>query len=201
MFMDSSLFTRPDKPDQMEVKRRGTGFFVNPAISHSLKRERLTVSADTECHTTPPNEAAFMANFFKHIEGKTFLEPHAGTGALIKALLDVGVKSHQITANERNVSLHDRLSTVHSDIKIFNQCIFEFEEEANGKFDFIIANPPFKKIKKHMKSCLNLLNDFGVMVALVPITYSHPNAITLKKLDSDTFAYAKVSTKIIAITK
>ena len=52
-----------------------------------------------------------------------------------------------------------------------------------------------------MKRCLSLLKAGGELIALVPITYQHENAILLKTLDNSTFAHAKVNTKIILITQ
>ena len=70
--MDASLFTRPNKPDHITVKRRETGFALNPALINMVKPKLLAVSADTECHVTPNDTADFMANSFSSTEGKTF---------------------------------------------------------------------------------------------------------------------------------
>lgn len=70
----------------------------------------------------------------------------------------------------------------------------------------IIMNPPFSEVRKHIAAALTLLGRGGheahaVLVALVPTTFVHPNAETLEILPTDTFATAKVHTKIIRITK
>ncbi|MBL4656965.1 MAG: hypothetical protein JKX73_03120 [Flavobacteriales bacterium] len=62
-------------------------------------------------------------------------------------------------------------------------------------------NPPFKKVRQHIKAALSLLgnggHDCAVLIALVPITYQHEDMETLEELPRDTFSTAQVSTKII----
>ena len=52
-----------------------------------------------------------------------------------------------------------------------------------------------------MNAALGLLEKGGVLIALVPVSYSHPDETLLEKLPQDTFHSAKVNTKIIEIIK
>jgi hypothetical protein len=68
-----------------------------------------------------------------------------------------------------------------------------------ASFDAVIMNPPFRKVREHIKTALGLLKDGGALVALVPVTFQGGDEIM--RLDADTFSAAKVHTKIIKIVK
>lgn len=81
-------------------------------------------------------------------------------------------------------------------------------DEVAGRVEFprIIMNPPFSSVRKHIAAALRLMGRGGHaeparLVALVPITFDHPEAVTLETLPADTFATAKVNTKIICIER
>jgi hypothetical protein len=56
-----------------------------------------------------------------------------------------------------------------------------------------------------MAAALSMLcrgaHDGASLVALVPVTYQHPDAEELETLPNDTFASAKVYTKIVRLEK
>ena len=81
-----------------------------------------------------------------------------------------------------------------------NSCFLEYAKTSE-RYSQIIMNPPFKTIKAHMKAAISLLDSPGVLVALVPITYEHPEAELIETLDSETFSTARVNTKIIRIER
>ena len=64
-------------------------------------------------------------------------------------------------------------------------------------------NPPFRELRKHVAAALSLLgrggHDAATLVALVPVTFEHPDAEHLETLPPDTFSPARVHTKIIRI--
>lgn len=88
-----------------------------------------------------------------------------------------------------------------ADIEVINDCFLEWAEQTEQKFDRIAMNPPFRKVKQHMKAAESLLRAGGAIVALVPITFRHDTAELIEELANDTFATAKVNTKIIRIEK
>ena len=205
--MDASLYTRPNKPRTMVVKRRWS-----PAQEQAKPElpELLEVDTFTECHVTPLDVAGRMVDYLEATSDQLTLEPQAGTGNLIQALFESGHSACELVAIERHHSLcsaiRQRFQGKQS-VNPIQQCFLEYAEEAKGKIEFprIIMNPPFKHVKRHMKAALDLLGLGGhseaVLVALVPITYQHDEAETLEELPNDTFSAAKVYTKIIRIIR
>ena len=163
--------------------------------------------ASSQCHVTPPVVAARMVGYLEALPSMMTLEPHAGTGNLIAALIDSGHETLEICAIERERELYNLTAKRFNwEICGFNDCFLEYAARTPaGSFPRILMNPPFKGIKAHMDAAIRLLgpagHDDAVLVALVPVTYSHPQAVTLEVLDLDTFATARVNTKIIRIEK
>ena len=195
-----SMYSRPNKPMFIEVKRRGE--VSRPSVELA---EVVTVDRATECHVTPPDVAARMVKYLGPTGDFLTLEPQAGTGALVQALLASGHSRNELTMVERNISLANNLYRLGP---VINRCFLEYAEEARGKVHFprIIMNPPFSKVKAHVRAALSLLGCNGhieppVLVALVPITFEHDEAEELEILPDDTFAAAKVRTKIIRIRR
>lgn len=200
--MEKSVYARPDKPRVMPVKKRQRVEEVEPLPA----REPVVVHASTECHVTPEDAGARMVDYLGPTGDFLTLEPQAGTGNLIQALYDAGHSRNELVAIERHYELckhvHKRFTGEQS-INPINQCFLEYATEAHGKIEYprIIMNPPFRQVKKHMQAALSLLgrggHDEAVLVALVPVTYFHEDMEELETLPSDTFALAKVHTKII----
>jgi phospholipid N-methyltransferase len=165
--------------------------------------DALAVDCATECHVTPPAVAATMVDYLRPDPQRLTLEPQAGTGNLIHALLDSGCILQNIRAVERHQSLCSVLRNRFDGLNLFGRCFLDYAQDFTSKqlFAQILMNPPFRHVRKHMSAALSLLDwdaDGGCsLVALVPITYEHEDAYTCEVLDCDTFAAAKVSTKII----
>lgn len=194
--MKPSLYTRPDKPKHIPVARREDRP-VTPALSDLP--ELVEVSGLTECHVTPPDTADEMVSWLDVYHRYPVLEPHAGTGNLIKAILDTD-EPPIIEAVELSYDLIQFLYKrfPDDDVRFTHSCFLDFAKEINKKYHRIIMNPPFKKVKQHMSAALSLLADEdAVLVALVPITYQHEDAQLIDELDNNTFSSAKVHTKII----
>jgi hypothetical protein len=120
----------------------------------------------------------------------------------VRALLAAGYDRGQIVMVER----HHALAAVLSDLgPVCHTCFLDYAEEARGRvhFDRVIMNPPFSTVRQHMRAALSLMapDRAACLVALVPVTFDHPGAETLETLPPDTFATAKVYTKIIRITQ
>ena len=170
----------------------------------------LEVDKRTECHVTPPSIATIMVDALEASTDQLTIEPQAGTGSLVQALLDDGHSEFEITMVERSVELcgaiRKRFSGTHLPDPI-NQCFLEYAGEAVNRIEFsrIIMNPPFKKTKQHIDAALRLLGNDGhsdsILVALVQSTYDHDEAELIETLDADVFGSTKVHTKIIRIVR
>lgn len=196
--MDSSLYTRPAKPKTLPVNKRARDFALSPVEAPEL----LAVHASTECHVTPPKIGGSMADYLELEKGKSLLEPQCGTGNLIDAVLDYE-SDLIITGVEKNVELFRACQQRFKgkNISLVNECFFEFSKNCQVRYDRIITNPPFKNVKAHIESSLSLLAPAGVMVALVPITFSHRNAEDLETLARGDFNCSNVLTKLIRFCK
>ena len=204
--MDKAVYTRPDKPLNMVVQKRDRAA-LKPLDKPA---EPLTVHCSTNCHVTPPDIAANMANYLEAYPDMLTLEPSAGTGNLVQALLDTGHSKYEITIIERNVELYRACSKrFRYEIAGFNECFLEYAEKAAGRIEFprIIMNPPFERntAKRHIEAALKLLGPGGhadaVLVALVPSTFEHPDAIHLEDIEPGAFTSTQARTKIIRIER
>jgi hypothetical protein len=199
--MKSNLYARPAKPLYIPVKRRED---FDP-IKTVERVEPIAVDAASECHVTPSDVAARMVRYLGPQGDYLTLEPSAGTGQLVRALFAAGHSRYELTMVERHIKLANNL---HSLGPVINRCFLEYAAEARGKVEFprVIMNPPFSQVRKHVAAALSLMGRNGhveppTLVALVPVTFQHPDAETLEELPSDTFATAKVYTKIIRIER
>jgi hypothetical protein len=195
--MKPDLYRMARKPQALTVRRRED--FAPPTAAPIP--EIVAVDRATECHVTPPDVAARMVRYLGEQGDYLTLEPSAGTGALVRALLDAGHSRYELTQVER----HNALAVgLHKYGPVFNRCFLEYAEEARGKVQFprIIMNPPFSAARRHIRAARSLLGHGGhtappVLVALVPITFDNDGAETLEILPPNTFAHARVNTKII----
>ena len=201
-----NIYKRPDKPLTIPVrKRRREGEVIVDAQAPQI----ITVDAATECHVTPRDVADRMVDYLGPVGDYMTLEPSAGTGQLIRALLASGHSPCELCAIERHTGLFNMLHKIDgiSGAGLVNRCFLEWTEDARSSVTFprIIMNPPFRKVRQHMVAALSMLgrggHDSATLVALVPITYQHPDAEEIETLPSDTFASAKVFTKIVRIEK
>lgn len=196
-----SMYARPNKPKTMTVKnRRGA-----PTVAHFEIPEILEVDSFTECHVTPSEVAQRMVDYLDVGLGLSYCEPQAGTGQLLEALIDVVGDNDSITAIERHIRLSQHVEKrfkLIDCLNVVNTCFLEYcQEHPGAEFDRILMNPPFKKVMAHMSAAIDLLNPGGVLVAIVPVTYQHPEAEELERLPNDTFSSAAVWTKLIRIEK
>lgn len=198
--MRRSLYRRPNRPMTIAVRNRT----APPPVEINEISAPLIIDKTTECHVTPQPVAARMVEYLGPQGDYLTLEPSAGTGALIDALLKAGHSPRELVAVERHNTLAARLN--YPGAGIINRCFLEYAGAVQGAATFprIIMNPPFGKVRQHISAALSLLGRGGhdepaVLVALVPITYTHDRAETLEILPDSTFSVARVNTKIIRI--
>ncbi len=196
-----AIYSRPaGKPMFIHRRRRDLDA---PAPEVDNLAQPITVDKATECHVTPDDVAARMVEYLGPVGDFATLEPSAGTGQLARALLASGHSKHELTLIERHNTL---ASGLHGLGPVINRCFLEYAEQARGKVEFfrVIMNPPFKQCRAHVRAALSLMGQCGheeppTLVALVPVTFQHDDAVELERLPDDTFALARVNTKIIRI--
>lgn len=128
--------------------------------------------------STPPNYA-YAAVFAANIkDGDTMLEPSAGTGSIVAAASNPGVKIIANELSERRVALLRRL--VGTGGQVFNENAEQIDNILDVKPSVVVMNPPFsqtagrmgdKKVPmvaaEHIEAALNLLAPGGRLVAIV----------------------------------
>ena len=204
--MKQSVYTRPDKPTRLEVKKR----FGAPARVLPKAPEVLAVDRASECHVTPESIAETMVDALEASRDQLTLEPQAGTGSLVQALLDDGHSPFEITMVERSIELCGAIRKRFSSTSLpdpIQQCFLDYAGEAENKIEFsrIIMNPPFRKTKPHIDAALSLLGNSGhtnsILVPLVQSTFEHEEAELIETLSDDVFGSTKVNSKIIKIVR
>ena len=196
-----AIYSRPAKPLTVPVRVRREA----PALAPVELPEVIAVDRATECHVTPENVARRMVDYLGPVGDFLTLEPSAGTGQLARALIASGHSPQELTMIERHHALASSLRTIGPTI---HRCFLEYAGEVAGRAEFprIIMNPPFREVRRHMAAALSLLGRGGhqepaTLVALVPVTFEHPEAQLMETLPPDTFATARVYTKIIRIRR
>jgi 16S rRNA G966 N2-methylase RsmD len=205
--VDSSIYTRPNKPLTIEVRKRTRGSELLPRIAAGLQnlseKGLLEVDSVTECHVTPAAQSLALCEYssFNNFESIDVLEPQAGTGNILAAAYSyfpnarfMAVERHQKLFN----SLSDRLDK--PSIRLVNDCFLEASNSLLASFDLILSNPPFREVKQHIQAALSCLKSGGELLAIVPVTFNHPDAETLECL-GEVFASTKAHTKIIKIVR
>jgi len=197
--MKPGVYTRPAKPMRLAVKSRGDFAKVEIASASAI----IAVDKFTECHVTPMDVAARMVRYLGEVGDYLTLEPSAGTGNLSRALIESGHSRYELVQVERHIGLSSQL---HRFGTVIRRCFLEYSAEVRGKVEFprVIMNPPFSAAREHIAAARDLMGPNGhseapTLVALVPITFQTDGMETLEHLPDDTFATAKVRTKIIRI--
>ncbi|EKU73332.1 MULTISPECIES: hypothetical protein [Sphingomonadales] len=197
--MKRSVYTRPDKPLRIAVKARSDFAKVEIASTPEI----IAIDKFTECHVTPPEVAARMVRYLGEVGDYLTLEPSAGTGSLSRALIESGHSPCELVQVERHTKL---LAPLYQFGTVINRCFLEYSAEVRGKVEFarVIMNPPFSQVRRHIAAALDLMGPHGhleapTLVALVPVTFETVDMETLEHLTDDTFATARVRTKIIRI--
>lgn len=196
-----AIYSRPAKPLTIPVRARRDA----PALSLDTVPEVIAVDRATECHVTPDAVARRMVEYLGPVGDYLTLEPSAGTGQLARALIASGHSRNELTLIERHHALAASLRGIGPTL---HRCFLEYADEVRGAAEFprVIMNPPFRDVRKHVAAALSLMGrgghaDPATLVALVPVTFDHPEAEHLETLPPDTFAAARVHTKIIRIRR
>lgn len=166
------------------------------ALKGALKAGVQVVTAN-QLFPTPTALAGRMADMLGAEDGETVLEPSAGTGALVDAVLAVcpGALLWKVEANK---ALADRIKAFCCD---FLTCDFP-----PGHFDRVIMNPPFENAAdiKHILHALKFLRKGGRLVAICAngprqTATLKPLAASWEELPAGTFDATSVRTVLLTI--
>lgn len=199
--MNPNLYKRPNKPATVYVARRPTNYAATmeavPVVAPPP-----AVWRGTECHVTPSAVAARMAGYLEAamphpfgLRGRDILEPSCGTGNLVAALLE---KAAKVCGVERHAGLAEYCQGRFGELAHIVEADF-LEWSSVGLFNGCLINPPFSKAHAHIAKALSMVHENASLVALVPVTFEWDGMVELERLPVDTFANAKVITKIVIL--
>lgn len=144
---------------QTEAKK---SFALRPMESHARNFGFFPTSAETA-------ERVLSLGDITHIdEDATILEPSAGDGALIKAVLNAGARRANITAVEIQHDLMSKLEAL--DIGRLMQANFLALDPADiGQFDIVLMNPPFDRGRDtdHVLHAMKFVKPGGKLIAIM----------------------------------
>ena len=174
---DSKTHKRPEPIEAAAVKRIAppvsqayTPKPVDPAavafdaLREALKAGVQVVSAP-QLFPTPPELARRMVEAADIQPGNRVLEPSAGTGNILKAII-----AGKAVCDKVSVEINPRLATLCQTLTPDPVICGDFlEQNGNlGKFDVILMNPPFANGQdiKHIEHALQFLKPGGRLVAI-----------------------------------
>jgi phospholipid N-methyltransferase len=158
---------RIDAPERVET--RTTYQAPEPTKFDDMRdalKEGVKVVVAPQLFPTPPEIAEMMVEYAEIEKGNTVLEPSAGTGNIMQAIMNDN-KAKAVVAVEINQTLAQHLKGEYP--LSFVHC-FDFLTYDRGKWpvDRIIMNPPFENgiDIKHINHALTMLKPGGRLVAL-----------------------------------
>lgn len=136
---------------------------------------------------TPPHLAAEMVRCHTDLEdwdfrclvrGPRVLEPSAGEGALVAAVLAVAPRA-EVVAVEPNASRAALLMSSSGASVVYAGTFERYAEERPGElFDAVVMNPPFSLAGRrdvwidHVRAAFELVDEGGTLVSVVPSSYA-----------------------------
>jgi 16S rRNA A1518/A1519 N6-dimethyltransferase RsmA/KsgA/DIM1 with predicted DNA glycosylase/AP lyase activity len=114
---------------------------------------------DIEFYPTPENVIEMMTTGLD-LQGKTVLEPSAGSGNIVSYLKKQGAN---VLACERH---RDLQRIVTNKCRLLKPDFFDVKAEEISHVDFIIMNPPFSNADKHIKHAFDIAPAGCQIVAL-----------------------------------
>ncbi|MEJ8476918.1 methyltransferase type 11 [Roseibium algae] len=127
--MKKSVYTRPPKPMFVSVQHRDSSSGRGMDFGKAKIEEPLIIDKASECHVTPMDVARRMVEYLGQGGDRNTLEPSAGTGALVSALLASGHSRSEICAVERHHKLADHVARL--GVPVVQNCFLEYMILAN----------------------------------------------------------------------
>jgi phospholipid N-methyltransferase len=133
---------------------------------------------------TPPELSRYVAECAGLAPGHTVLEPSAGTGNLIEAIIRKEPSISSVTAVEidpaRVTNIKDRFPDEgRFDIRCED---FLLSEKPDPGYDRVVMNPPFERLQdvRHVLHAYGHLRDGGILVAIMGsgITFRRESLVT-----------------------
>lgn len=181
------------------------------AMRDTLRAGVKVVSAP-QLFPTPADVAARIVELADIQAGNEVLEPSAGTGRLLDALISKdqtgwsGAAISRLVAVELNYELAKRLRTTYACADVREGNFLERNGDL-GTFDRVIMNPPFKDGAdiRHIQHALTFLKPGGKLVALCAngprqSEKLRPIADTWEELPADTFADAGTGVRVAILS-
>lgn len=177
------------------------------AMRQTLKNG-IKVVAARNLFPTPPPIAEQIADLADLCAGCKVLEPSAGTGALLKRIIERGIFASDITCIEINRDLAAALEPL--GCKVVCGDFLELAKTMPAEFDRVVMNPPFDHGSdiEHVKAAFGLLAPGGVLVAIVAAGPAQEQAFDLLadqwiELPAGSFAEqgTRVNTAIVVLNK
>jgi type I restriction-modification system DNA methylase subunit len=194
-------------------------------VSHDFKAMKtalrsgnaVQVVAANQLFPTPPDVARRMVELLdldawngEAWETCRVLEPSAGTGSLLEAVLDPAQIEVDVIAVEVNQALADSLRMKYSPTNVGVICADFLEWPGAGLFDAVLMNPPYERgaWERHLRRAWQLVRAGGRLVAVLPQAPNHSRVCaelcdnsTVELLPDNTFAHTGVRTCIVVLDK
>jgi phospholipid N-methyltransferase len=140
---------------------------AQPIIEMLMSGKIIDFKKEFQFFATPKDVAKRIVQdviFYK--EHLNVLEPSAGHGALIKALIETSPVELSIDAVELSELNHGILKSKYPNVRLFREDFLSFKPEK--QYDLIIANPPFSKNQDidHIKHMYSMLEKGGQLLTI-----------------------------------
>jgi 16S rRNA (guanine966-N2)-methyltransferase len=137
-----------------------------------------------------------LFNSIGDIEGQTFLDAFAGTGAVaIEALSRgaIGVHAVEINADSFEVLKHNRdLVTDEESMQVHRANIKTWLKNQDKRFDIVVADPPYDNVSMNALDVVaNYVEVDGLLIISLPPA-EHIAFDTFEKLDEKRYGNAKL---------
>lgn len=164
--------------------KRNTFVFPTPAkdvVNTLVGGKTINFKKEFQFFATPPELADLMCEQIVGLESGNVLEPSAGHGALIEALRRVRDRDqmciHAVELSDLNFKvLSDKYGKEWQGkphVKLIKGDFLTVE--LDGKFDLVIANPPFTKNQDidHIRKMYSLLEEDGQLITVASQSWVH----------------------------
>ena len=174
---DSKVHAKPDPVESKPVAELAAPVAYSPpvkteqqktadALRESLKTG-VTVAVADQLFPTPPDLVERMLDLAEIDAGMTVLEPSAGTGNIVRAIIDR--VDTEIVAYEIRQDLCAKLAATFPSYRLCARSADFLEVTDNmGEWPRIVMNPPFKNGQdiKHIQHACKMLKPGGRLVAI-----------------------------------
>lgn len=153
-------------PEPTKTPEKPTELNAFEQMAQTLKAGVQVVSAP-QLFPTPADLAQRVVELAEITAGDKVLEPSAGTGNLVRSIIEHGAFASDVVAVEINGALAGKLSSQFPGVSVKHSDFLTLNGEL-GKFDRIVMNPPFERGAdiQHILHAKHMLNDGGRLVAI-----------------------------------